>query len=76
MFVCQLSLWRGATCFQRLSNNSRPRYTDQELITIYLFGHPQGRYEKKASHDLIAQYWRPSFPPLPAYQTFCARLDL
>lgn len=76
VLVCQLYDTHGATCFQRLSNNSRPRFTDQELITIYLFGHLQGRFEKKAIYDLIAQYWRPFFPLLPTYQTFCARLNL
>ena len=76
VLVCQLYDTHGQTCFQRLSNNSRPRFTDQELITIYLFGHLQGRFEKKAIYDLIVQYWRPFFPLLPAYQTFCARLNL
>src|ERR1051325_2679311 len=76
VLVCQLYDTHGKTCFQRLSNNSRPRFTDQELITIYLFGHLQGRFEKKAIYDLIVQYWRPFFPLLPAYQTFCARLNL
>lgn len=67
---------QSETCFQRLSNNSKPVFTDQELIPIYLFGHLQGRFEKKAIHMLINDYWRPFFPHLPAYQTFVARLNL
>lgn len=67
---------RSETCFQRLSNNSKPAFTDQELVAIYLFGHGQGLFEKKAIHRHIDQYWRHYFPNLPAYQTFVARLNL
>jgi len=76
LLVCHLYDTRSATCFQRLSNNSKPQFTDQELVTVYLFGHLQGRSEKKAMHKLIDQYWRHFFPHLPAYQTFVARLNL
>ena len=64
------------TCFQRLSNNHRPDFTDQELVAIYLFGHLQGLFEKKAIYKLIDKYWRHYFPRLPAYQTFVARFLL
>jgi hypothetical protein len=63
------------TCFQRLSNNSRPVFTGQKVMTIYLFGHLQGLFEKKAIDKLIDNYWRHFFPRLPAYQTFVARLN-
>jgi hypothetical protein len=75
VLVCHVYLTRSKTCFQRLSNNSRPVFTDQELVTIYLFGHLQGLFEKKAIHKLIDDYWRHFFPNLPAYQTFVARLN-
>lgn len=51
-------------------------FTDQELVTIYLFGHLNGLVEKKAIHNFIDNYWRHFFPRLPAYQTFVARLNL
>jgi hypothetical protein len=76
LLVCHIYDTRSETCFQRLSNNSQPVFTDQELITIYLFGHLQGMFEKKAIHKLINEYWRHFFPHLPAYQTFVARLNL
>jgi len=76
VLVCHVYLTRSETCFQRLSNNSKPHFTDQELVTIYLFGHLQGLFEKKAIHKLIDDYWRHFFPNLPAYQTFVARLNL
>ncbi len=75
VLVCHIYDTQSETCFQRLSNNSKPLFTDQELVTIYLFGHLQGLFEKKAIHKLIDNYWRGFFPTLPAYQTFVARLN-
>ncbi len=76
VLVCRVHDTRSETCFQRLSNNSKPVFTDQEVVTIYLFGHLHGVFEKKAIHKLIDNYWRHFFPRLPAYQTFVARLNL
>ncbi len=76
LLVCHIYDTQSETCFQRLSNNSKPVFTDQELVTIYLFGHLQGLVEKKAIHKLIDKYWRDFFPAVPAYQTFVARLNL
>ncbi len=75
LLVCDIYDTRSETCFQRLSNNSQPDFTDQELATIYLFGHCNGAFEKKAIHNFIDRYWRHFFPRLPAYQTFSARLN-
>ena len=67
---------RGTTCFQRLSNNAqRGHISDQELITIYWFGHLNQRFEKKAIHEFVQSYWLHYFPKLPADQTFVARLN-
>lgn len=76
VLVCHIYDTQPETCFQRLSNNAKPQFTDQELVTIYLFAHLNGKFEKKAMHRFIEQYWRPFFPCLPAYQTFVARLNL
>jgi hypothetical protein len=75
LLICHIYDTRSETCFQRLSNNSNPRFTDQELVTIYLFGHLNGLFEKKAIHKFITDYWRHFFPTLPSYQTFVARLN-
>ena len=76
LLVCQTYDTHSDTCFQRLSNNSQPEFTDQEIVTIYLFGHFNGKFEKKAIHQFILDYWTEWFPLLPAYQTFCHRLNL
>lgn len=75
VLVCHIYNTHSATCFQRMSNNRKPDFTDQELITVYLFGHIQGRFEKKAIHRFIDNYWRHFFPRLPSYQTFVSRLN-
>lgn len=61
---------------QRLSNNNQPVFTDQELITIYIFGHFEGHYKVKSIYQHIKKYWRGWFPRLPSYQTFNYRLNL
>jgi len=75
LFVCQVYDTSAATCFQRLSNNRDPEFTDQELITIWFFAHFEGCFEKKKMHRLIENYWREWFPHLPSYQTFVLRLN-
>jgi len=34
LFVCQIYDTSSDTCFQRMSNNSKPDFTDRELLTI------------------------------------------
>jgi hypothetical protein len=75
LFVCHVYDTSSQTCYQRLSNNRVPDFTDQELITIWFFAHVEGCFEKKRMHRLIAKYWRDWFPRLPSYQTFVLRLN-
>ena len=75
LFVCRVYDTSPATCYQRLSNNREPEFTDQELVTIWLFAHLEGCFEKKKMHRLILKYWREWFPRLPSYQTFVLRLN-
>jgi len=75
LFVCQIYDTSSTTCYQRLSHNRDPEFTDQELITIWFFAHLEGRFEKKKMHSLILNYWHNWFPRLPSYQTFVLRLN-
>jgi len=75
LFVCQIYDTCSETCFQRASNNGEPLFTDQELITIWLFAHLNGFAQKKQMHSFIKNYWFDWFPRLPAYQTFVFRLN-
>lgn len=75
LFVCQIYDTCSATCFQRMSNNSEPLFTDQELMTIWFFAHLNGFSQKKQMHSFIKNYWSDWFPRFPAYQTFVYRLN-
>jgi hypothetical protein len=75
LFVCHVYDTSSTTCYQRLSNNRVPRFTDQELITIWFFAHFEGCFEKKKMYRLILKYWREWFPRLPSYQTFVLRVN-
>jgi len=58
---------------QRLSN-FKPRFTDQELLTMFIFGHLQGFTSQRCIYDYFARHWRHWFPALPSYQAFNRRL--
>jgi len=60
---------------QRLSNNFRPEFTDEECITAYLFGIAEGKLEVKAIHRFIKEYWDGWFPAMPSYQNFNRRIN-
>ncbi len=60
---------------QRLSNNSKPAFSDQELLTMYLFGHIQGFNQKRQIYDYFFNHWQKWFPLMPSYQAFNSRLN-
>jgi len=60
---------------QRFSNNFRPKFTDEECLTIYLFGIAEGKFEVKAVYNFIKDYWHEWFPKLPSYQKFNKRIN-
>lgn len=75
LLVCQIYDSQSCLKYQRASN-FKPRFTDQELITVYLFGHLNGLYQKKAIYRFAENYWAQWFPALPSYQAFNRRLNL
>ena len=60
---------------QRLSNNFRPKFSDEECLTIYLFGIAEGKFEQKAAYQFILDYFPGWFPALPSYQKFNYRVN-
>lgn len=73
--VCSVYDKHPGLKYQRLSNNWQPNFTDQELITVYLFGQLQGHFKQNRIHQYICQHFRDWFPDLPAYQSFNNRLN-
>ncbi|MBD0373709.1 MAG: IS982 family transposase [Pyrinomonadaceae bacterium] len=75
LLICRLYNTRPVLKQQRLSNNHAPLFSDEELLTIYLFGHMQGHTTQRRIYDYIRQHWRAWFPSLPSYQSINCRLN-
>jgi hypothetical protein len=75
LLVCRFYDKRPDLKYQRLSN-FRPRCTDEELLTMYLFGHLQGFHEQRRIYQYVRRHWHGWFPNLPSYQAFNRRLNL
>jgi hypothetical protein len=75
LLICRLYDTRPVLKQQRLSNNHQPLFSDEELLTIYLFGHVQGLTTQRRIHDYIRRHWREWSPALPAYQSCDYRLN-
>ena len=77
MYICDIYDYKLKIHCQRYSNNSNPVFTDQEVMTIYLFaGHCQKYFQIKDIHTFAREYLFSWFPKLPSYQTFNHRLNL
>lgn len=73
--ICQCNDSRFQEKLQRLSNNKCPQFTDEELITVYLWGIEQHLLTRKAIHEYTKNHLLEWFPKLPSYQAFCRRLN-
>lgn len=74
LHVCRAYDTQPDLKYQRQSN-FRPRFTDEELLTVYLFGHMQGFQQQRPLYDYALRHWRAWFPALPSYQAFNRRLN-
>lgn len=75
LLVCQIYHNQCSLKYQRLSN-FQPKFSDEEIITIYLFGLLNEKFKHRQIYDFIQDYWREWFPNLPSYQAFNRRLNL
>lgn len=75
VWVCSVYDKHPLLKYQRLSNNWQPDFTDQELLTVYLFGQLHGHYKQKRIHEYIGRHFADWFPDLPTYQSFNYRLN-
>ena len=61
---------------ERFSNNSCPAFSDQEIMTVYLFCISQEQRTKiKHIYNFADQYLRSWFPKLPSYAAFNNRIN-
>lgn len=72
--ICQYYNTILAAKAQRMSNNNRPEFTDEECLTIYLFGISEEKFTVKRCYWLIKDYFPDLFPKLPSYQAFNHRI--
>jgi hypothetical protein len=59
----------------RLSNNNQPTFTDEEVLTIYLFGIIKQHRTIKAIYTYVTDHMAPWFPALPSYGGYIQRLN-
>lgn len=70
--------WGLGSYTQRYSNNSewqKLAFTDEEAITLYLYGLLQKRRTVKEIYDYSLDHLESWFPTIPSYQKFNARLN-
>lgn len=61
---------------ERYSNNSCPEFSDEEIMTVYLFCTDQEqRFKIKQIHQFADEYLRSWFPKLPSYAAFNNRIN-
>ena len=60
---------------QRMSKNSNPRFNDEELLTIYIYGIMKRRFEIKDIYNYTHNHLLEWFPNLPSYVAFVQRLN-
>jgi len=60
---------------ERMSNNSSPDFTDEEVITIYLFGIQRKRKTVTEMYEYVRDHLAEWFPNLPSYGGYVQRLN-
>ena len=75
LYVCkcyQSDLW--VYC-QRMSNYADLRFSDEEVLTLFLFGIMDGHKELKKIHRYGQRHLLSFFPKLPSYTAFIQRIN-
>lgn len=75
LLVCDIYDSQSSLKYQR-SSNFKPKFSDEEITAIYLFGQLNQKFKHRQIYDFIVDYWLDWFPDLPSYQAFNRRLNL
>ena len=73
--MCRHYRGRIAATTQRQGNNDEPGFTDEEVLTIYLFGLFKKRETVSDIHEYTEDHFSDWFPDLPSYQSYNRRLN-
>ena len=75
-YVCKVYEENLQFFCQRFSNNDEPEFTDQEIMTIYLFvTNQEQKFVLTQIHRFANEYLRSWFPKLGTYTAFITRLN-
>lgn len=76
LYICDIYDSNLRNACERFSNNSHPDFTDQEVITIYLYSMSvEQRLKIKQMHEFANDHLRSWFPLLPSYEAFNMRIN-
>jgi len=76
LYICDIYESKLKSVCERFSNNNHPDFTDQEVITIYLYVmHVEQRLKIKHIHEFAKDYLLSWFPLLPTYEAFIMRIN-
>lgn len=62
-------------CERFSNNNTEPKFTDIEAMTLYLYGIYRGYSTTKIIYEYAKDHLLDFFPDLPSYTAFCYRLN-
>lgn len=76
-YVCEIYEENLESYCQRFTKNQlKPLFTDQELLTTYLYAVSfERKFRIKDIHEHILRYWSAWFPDLPSYTAYVNRLN-
>ncbi len=76
LYICDIYDSKLRNACERFSNNHNPDFTDQEVMTIYLYAmNVEQRLKIKQIHDFASDFLRSWFPLLPSYEAFNMRIN-
>jgi len=76
LYICKLHGSELEHLSQRYTNNDKPDFTDQEIMTLYLFvTREEQRFSISQIYSFANNYLRSWFPALPSYKAFNNRLN-
>jgi hypothetical protein len=73
--ICDFFSQLSPKVFLKISPNANPLFTDEETITIYIFGILNGQKNVKSIFDFTKNFLAEWFPRLSSYEGFLFRLN-
>lgn len=75
LFVCKHYQENLFSYCERMTNHTHYAFTDEETITLYLYGILEGHHKLKSIHSYAQKHLMGYFPNLPGYSGFSHRIN-